>query len=134
MATTVLGADAVFLLNAVDISAFMDTLTVTESVDSLDVTTFGNNGHRKRGGLTDGNLAIGGVYDSTASGPHDVLKPLIGTVVAFAWRPEGTGAALPTVTGNVLVQNYAESAPVADIIRWTASLEIDGDVTDANQA
>ena len=134
MATTTLGADAVFLLNAVDISAFMDTITETESGDSLDVTTFGNNGHRKRGGLTDGSISIGGVYDTTSNGPHDVVKPLLNTVVTFAWRPEGTGSGLPTVTGSVLVQNYVESSPVADIVRWTAALEIDGDTTDANQA
>lgn len=133
MATTTLGADAVFLLDAADISGFIDTVQITESADSLDVTTFGNNGHRKRGGLTDGSISIGGVYDTTASGPHDDIQPLIGTIVAFDWRPEGTGAGLPKLTGSVLVQNYVESAPVADIVRWTAALEIDGDTTAANQ-
>jgi hypothetical protein len=134
MATTTLGADAVFLLNAVDISDFVDTVTINESADNLDVTTYGNDGHRKRGGLTDGNMAIGGVYDTTASGPHDVIKPLIGTVVAFDWRPEGTGSGKATTTGSVLVREYVESSPVADIVRWTATLEIDGNVTDGNQA
>lgn len=134
MATTTLGADAVFLLNAVDISDYMDTLTINESVDTLDVTTFGNGGHRKRGGLTNGTIAVGGVYDTTADGPHDVIKPLKGTIVPFDWRPEGTGATRPATTGNVLVQNYVESDPVADIVRWTANLEIDGDVTDDDQA
>lgn len=134
MATTTLGADAVFLLDAVDISDFIDTTTITESADSLDITTFGNDGHRKRGGLTDGTIAIGGVYDTTTSGPHDVIKPLIGTVVAFDWRPEGTGTGKPNTAGSVLVQNYVESSPVADIARWTAALEIDGNVTDTNQA
>jgi hypothetical protein len=134
MAVTTLGTDAVFLLNAVDISQYVDTLTHTESADSLDITTFGNDGHRKRGGLTDGSIALGGVYDTSVGGPHDVVKPLLGTVVAFAWRPEGTGSGKPAATGSVLVQNYVESSPVADIVRWTVALEIDGDVTDANQA
>lgn len=134
MATTTLGADAVFKLNSTDLTAYIDTVTATESADSLDVTTFGNNGHRKRGGLTDGSIAIGGVYDTTTGGPHDVIKPLIGTVVTFEWQPEGTGSGLPKVTGSVLVQNYVESSPVADIVRWTCALEIDGDVTDANQS
>ena len=134
MATTTLGAEAVFLLNATDISDFVDTITDTESADSLDVTTFGNTGHRKRGGLTAGTIAIGGVYDTTASGPRAVIKPLVGAVVAFDWRPEGTGAGLPATTGNVLVQNYVESSPVADIVRWTAALEIDGATADADQS
>ncbi|HKY77452.1 MAG TPA: hypothetical protein VJS45_14990 [Acidimicrobiia bacterium] len=134
MAVTTLGADAVFMLNAVNITPFIDSVTSNEAVDTLDVTTFGQNGHRKRGGLTDGSFSIGGVYDTTASGPRDVVKPLKGTIVAFDWRPEGTGTGLPKSVGNVLVQNYVESAPVADIVRWTATLEVDGDITDSNQA
>lgn len=133
MATTTLGEASVLLVNAVDISQFLDTVTYTASGDVLDISTFTFTGHRKRGGLTDGNFSIGGVYDTTTNGPHDVLKPLLNTVVAFDWRPEGTGAGKPKTTGNVLVANYAESAPVADIVRWTATLEIDGATTDANQ-
>ena len=135
MATTTLGADAVITVNAVALTDFIDSVTFTKSVDSLDITTFGNNGHRKRGGLTDGSLSIGGVYDTTANGPHDVLQSLVapGVPVAFTWRPEGTGSGLAQYAGNVLVQNYVESAPVADIVRWTAALEIDGDLVLTNQ-
>lgn len=133
MATTSLGEASVLLVNAVDISQFLDTVTFTQSGDVLDISTYTFTGHRKRGGLTNGNIAIGGVYDTTTSGPHDVLKPLLNTVVAFDWRPEGTGSGKPKTTGNVLVAQYVESAPVADIVRWTATLEIDGATTDANQ-
>lgn len=135
MATTVLSKTAIITVNAVSLTDFVDSVTFTKSVDSLDVTTFGNNGHRKRGGLTDGSIAIGGVYDSTAAGPHDVLMSLVaaGVPVAFQWRPEGTGVGLAQYVGNVLVQNYVEDAKVADIIRWTAALEIDGNLTETNQ-
>jgi len=133
MATTTLSKDAVFKLNGTALTGYIDTVTFTQSGDVLDITTFGNAGHRKRGGLTDGNIAIGGVYDTTTGGPHDVINPLIDTVVSFTWWPEGTGTGLAAYTGNVLVSQYVESAPVADIIRWTATLEIDGDVTKTNQ-
>jgi hypothetical protein len=134
MATTTLGADAVLMLDSDDLSDFIDTVTFTDSADNLDVTTYGNGGHRKRGGLTDGNIAVGGVYDTTASGPRAVIVPLKGTVVTFAWRPEGTGSGLPESSGSVLVQNYVESAPVADIVRWTATLEIDGSLDHTDQS
>lgn len=133
MATTTLGADAIFELDSNDLTPFLDSVTFTESADSLDVTTYGNGGHRKRGGLTDGSISIGGVYDTTVAGPRDVIKPLKGQVVSFSWQPEGAGTGLPQSAGNVLVQNYVESSPVADIVRWTAALEIDGDITDTNQ-
>lgn len=134
MATTTLGAAAALLLNALTLTDFIDTITFTDSADSLDITTFGNLGHRKRGGLTNGGISVGGVYDTTVNGPHDVVAPLVGTVVTFDWRPEGTGSGKPAVTGSVLVQNFVESSPVADIVRWTASLEVDGNLTYANQA
>lgn len=135
MATTVLSKSSVITVNAVTLTDFVDSVTFTESVDSLDVTTFGNSGHRKRGGLTDGIITLGGVYDSTTGGPHDVLMTLVaaGTPVAFQWRPEGTGSGLAQYAGNVLIQNYVEDAKVADIVRWTAALEIDGSLTLTNQ-
>jgi hypothetical protein len=134
MATTTLGKDATFTLNGDVLTDFIDTVTFTGSADSLDVTTFGNASHRKRGGLFDGTIAIGGVYDTSATGPKDQVEPVVGTVVAFIWRPEGAGTGKPETTGNVLVQEYVESSPVADIVRWTASLERDGTWTVANQA
>ena len=137
MAVTTLGADAVFLLGAANLSDYIDTVTFTIEVNNLDVTTFGNNGHRKRGGLTDGSIAIGGVYDTSTNGPHDVFAPLMSAVPqvlsTFTWRPEGTGAGLASYTGNVLIENYVESSPVADVVRWTATLSIDGDVVKTNQ-
>ncbi len=133
MATTVLSELSVIKVNAVALTDFVDTVTFTKSVDALDISTFGNLGHRKRGGLTDGSIAIGGVYDTTANGPHDVLMTLVGTVVTFAWWPEGTGTGLAAYTGSVLVQNYVESASVTDVVRWTAALEIDGNVVITNQ-
>lgn len=133
MATTTLGADAIFTLDSAALTDFIDTVTFTHNADALDVTTFGNDGHRFVGGLTNGTIAIGGVYDTSGTGPHDDITALIGTVVTFDWRPEGTGSSLPTVTGNVLVREYVESSAVADVVRWTASLQIDGDVTYGNQ-
>jgi hypothetical protein len=133
MAATTLGKDATFTLAGDNLTDFIDTVTFTESSDALDVTTFGNASHRKRGGLFDGTIAIGGVYDTSSLGPKDQLAPNLGTVVTFIWRPEGAGVGKPETTGSVLVVDYVESSPVAEIVRWTASLERDGTWTTANQ-
>lgn len=127
------GKDAVFLLNAVDLSAFITDTSFEDSTDSHDVTTYGNDSHRKFGGLEDGAITISGIYDNGTTGPRDTIMPLKGTITTFTYRPEGSGTGLPSVTGSVLVQSYAETVPVADMISWTASLERDGDWTEANQ-
>lgn len=133
MATTTLGTDAVFTLDGNDLSDFINNLSFADNVDSLDITTFGNASHRRRGGLEDGSFSADGVYDTTVNGPRDIVKPLKGTVVAFVWQPEGAGTGLPETTGSVLVQEYTETAPVADIISFSISLERDGDWTSADQ-
>lgn len=125
---TQLSTNANFSLDGVSLEGFIDTVTFTGGADSLDVTTFGNASHRRAGGLADGTITIGGTYDDAASStPRTVIDAAIGTVVAFVWQPEGD--ATHQISGNVLVQNYVESAAVADIVRWTASLERDGDWT-----
>jgi hypothetical protein len=116
-------------LDADDLSGFGTAMEFTRSADSHDVTTFGNDSHRKQGGLFDGTAKLSGIYDNTAStGPQAVIGPLLGTVVELIYRPEGTGSGLPERTVSVLVQQYQESSPVADMVTWTVDVEFDGDV------
>lgn len=121
-------------LNAVDLSAFSNTSTMSRKSDSHDVTTYGSNAHKFSGGLLDGSASLGGIYDNTASGPRDTIEPLIGTNVTFVRRPEGTGSGLPQDSVEVLVVDYVETSPVADMVTWTVELQLSGDVTSTNQA
>jgi len=128
------GKDTFISLNASDLSAFCNTSTLTRSADSHDVTTYGADDHVFVGGLGNGTCAIGGIYDNGATGPRDVIEPLVGTVVTLIRRPEGTGSALPQDSVSVLVTNYVETSPVADMVTWTAQLQLSGAVTSSNQA
>jgi hypothetical protein len=116
-----------------DLSVFCTSITPKRSADSHDVTTFGKTSHVYAGGLFDGTLDIEGIYDNGATGPKTVLEPLLGTTVAFEYRPEGTGSGKPEQTGNVLVASYEESTPVADMITWKASLQLSDTVSTADQ-
>ena len=123
------GKDTFVSLNASDLSQYSNNVEFNRKADSHDVTTFGNDSHRKHGGLFDGKATIQGVYDNTAStGPQAVLNPLIGTVVELIYRPEGTGSSLPERTVDVLVMDYTETSPVADMVTWACEVEFDGDV------
>lgn len=131
--TFVHGKDTFISLNAVDLSAFCNTSTLTRSADSHDVTTYGSEDHVFVGGLGNGTASIGGFYDNGATGPRDTIEPLVGTVVTLIRRPEGTGSGLPQDSVDVLVQNYVETSPVADIVTWTAQLQLSGAVDSTNQ-
>ena len=125
--------DTFISLGGNDISAFCNTSNLERSATSHDVTTYGKDAKVKQGGLLDGTSSISGWYDNTAAGPHDVIQPMTGTVVEMIRRPEGTGSGLPQQTVDVLVQSYTETAPIDDIVAWSASLELSDDLVNTNQ-
>jgi hypothetical protein len=128
------GKRTVILLNGSDLSQYCDSSEHHKKPDVHDITTYGNDSHKKAGGLLDGTGSIGGIYDTTAStGPRAVINPLVGTNVTYVRRPEGTGAGKPQDSVNVLVGEYVETAPVADYVRWTLALEYSGDINSTPQ-
>jgi len=132
--TKVHGKSTFVSINGTDLSQHGNNVEWKRAGDSHDVTTFGNNSHRKGGGLLDGSAVLAGFYDNTAgTGPRAVIRPLIGTVVPIVYRSEGTGAGRPQDTVNALIVTYEETAPVADYVTWECEVEFDGDVTTVTQ-
>jgi hypothetical protein len=126
--------NTVITLNAVDLSAFCKTSSFGRKADKHDVTTYGKNDHVYAGGLGDGEASMEGVYDNSATGPRDVIEPLIGTVVTLIRKPEGTGSGLPQDSVSVLVEEYVETSPVADMVSWSVKLQLSDAVTSTNQS
>lgn len=131
------GKTTVVTLNAVNLSAHTNNTEFAHTGDSHDITTYKANdtdtAHEYSGGLTDGTVTISGVYDTVATGPKTVIDPLIGTVVTFIYQIEGLGTGKPTQTMQVLVTSYSETSPVADMITWSADLQISGMITKTTQ-
>lgn len=129
------GKDTVVKVATKDISQYTDSSELTIGGDVHDVTTYGNNSHRKGGGLGEHSFKCSGTYDTTAvTGPRAVLKPLRGTTVAVIRQPEGTGTGKPQDAFNAVVGEYVETSPVADYVKWSCTFEVDGDVTSTTQA
>lgn len=129
------GRDTVVKLNDVDLSLFTNATTFNDSTDSHDVTCYGADRKAYNSGLGDGTVTIAGVYDDGATGPRATIKPLkaAGTAVTFLFQPEGTGSGKAESSVSVIVTAYNESAPVADMISWTAELQMTGDLTETDQ-
>lgn len=128
------GKSGAILVNAKDCSPFTNSIEFKQAADSHDTTTFGATGHVYAGGLTDGTVALKGVYDNTAmTGPRAAIKASLGASVAFKYRPEGIGTGKPESTCNVVITSYEESVPVDDMVMWSAEFQISGAVTDGTQ-
>jgi hypothetical protein len=128
------GSKTYVSINGADLSTYTNNSDLTRGADSHDVTGYGSDDHVFQGGLKKGSASMEGTYDSTAgTGPRAVLRPLYGTVVPFVRRPEGTGVGKPQDACNVLVEEYVETAPVADMIKWSVKLTVSGPITSTTQ-
>lgn len=127
------GKDGFISLNGVDLSAYANNIEFARPADSHDVTTFGKSAHVKNGGLLDGSVTLQGVYDNGAASPEATIDPLLGTVVPLVYRPEGTGSGRPQKSVSVLVQEYTETVPVADMITWQLTMEMSDTLTKTTQ-
>jgi hypothetical protein len=128
------GKDVAISIDGDDLSAFTNSVETKRSADSHDVTCFGQTGHVYAAGLTDGTVSLKGTYDNTASGPDAILEPLVGAEpVVVLYKAEGTGSGKPLWTYNAQLTAYEQSAPVADMVTWTAELQISGAVTPTTQ-
>lgn len=129
------GKNTVITVATKDLSEYTDSSELPRTADTHDVTTYGNDSHRKAGGLLDGSFTMSGTYENTAStGPRAVLQPLLGTTVAIVRQPEGAGAGKAQDSFNAVMGKYTETNPVADMVKWTCEFELDGDVDSAAQS
>ena len=128
------GKDGAFSWANIDLSDFVTSVSFSPSADSHDVTTFGKNAHVFQGGLLTGTIDVEGIFDNDSNGPRAALMPNIGKVDEFEWQPEGAGSNKAQSAGNALLLGYDESAPVADMITWTARFQISDEVNHAVQS
>lgn len=115
-----------------NISAYVTNVTQDRGNDQHDNTTYGQSGHTFQNGLTTGQFNVTGFWDKTASvGAATVLDSLIGisTTVGFEWGPEGNTAGLVKYSGEVTLVSVNYSAPVADLVAFSAVFNLSGAAT-----
>ena len=115
-----------------NITPYIKSLDFNRSNDANDTTTKGAEGKSYRPGLTDGEIRLTGLWDDTAStGSYTVLQSLLGVeiTVGFEYGPEGNTTGMEKLSGECVLTQYDESSPVDDMVAFTATLKISGDVT-----
>lgn len=124
----------VIIIDNNDVSEFCTDSTCEQSSGTEDNTTYGKNAVVKDPTLLDGAFTCGGKYDTGATGPRAVLKPLVGTKVTVKYRPEGTGSGLPQDSFEAVITKYSESAPVAGYRLWSLETEPSDEWDSTNQS
>jgi hypothetical protein len=128
------GKDTFISLNADDLSEATNASELGLTADTHDVTTYGKSAHVYQGGLTDGTAKMSGIYDSGAAGPKAIIQALVGQTVELIRQPEGPGTGKPQDKVDVVVKGYTESSPVADMVTWSADLQLSDAVDSTPQS
>lgn len=126
------GKSSQLTINTKDISQYVTSVTFERGNDVLDTTTYGATAHTYAASLADGKMTVQGLWDATAlTGSQTVINAMVGNSAgqAFVWGPAGSTTGNVKYTGTVVLDNYAESAPVADLVSFNATFKITGAVT-----
>ena len=115
------------------LAAFIDDVNGLPGPRGLDeVTSLGDSGAKFVPGLENVQITISGPWEDTATtGLDAVMGPLrTGTATStFKYGPKGTDSGFPRYTGECWVADYQVHSAVNGRVEWSATLQVDGQVT-----
>lgn len=132
------GTTSAFYLNTIaatvaNLSPYIDTFSYPQTVQVLDVSTFGTASKSSITGLTDGDtITFGGPYDVAVHTQITALKAgqnAGSAAAAFMWGPGGSVASQARSIGSCWLTSYQVSSGVGGRVEYTCSLQVTGAVT-----
>ena len=122
--------DVGVVINNVDLSDHVATVTINQSVDAVETTAFGDGGRTRIGGLEDSSITLDFHQDFAAGEVDATIAPLVGGTASFQISPFGTAVAAsgtaPRYSGTVLLTEWTPlNGSVGDLstasVTWPVS-------------
>tara|TARA_R110000824_G_scaffold31886_5_gene103516 strand:- start:10 stop:417 length:408 start_codon:yes stop_codon:yes gene_type:complete len=126
--------NAYLTVNSVDLSAYVTSITISQSADSVEDTSMGDTARSYLGGLKTGTIDISFNQDFAAAKTEATIYPLIGTttVVVIKPTPSAVSVTNPSYTATVLVTEWTSvEGSVGDLATASVSWPITGNVAKA---
>ena len=113
-----------------NISSYIDSVSgLSNSTDMIETTVFGQDSKTFVPGLRNGDtISLSGKFDATLN-THITGLLGLATSSTFSYSPAGTGVGTPKFSGECFVASYEVTSAVADLVTFTLSLQITGDVS-----
>lgn len=113
------------------IGVHCDTITLDRDIDMAETTTIGAESKTWLPGLDGAEISLAGKWDSLAvTGPDVVLAGVFAAKVrvGFEYGPEGNAAGNVKYSGECYVSKYQVSSPLEGIVKFSATVKVDGAV------
>jgi hypothetical protein len=115
MATLVL-TNAYISVGAVVLSDHANSVTLNYENDSIEITAFGDTGHKFTGGLQNNSCEIAFMQDFAASNVEATLYPLVGTTTTVIVKPNGATTSATNPAYTLTATYLASHTPVAGAV------------------
>lgn len=108
--------DASITINAVSLGNRANSVELNYEVDSVEVTAFGDTGHKFTGGLQNVSCNIEFMQDFAATNVEATIYPLVGTTTTVVIKP--TSGAVSATNPSYTISNafLASHQPVAGAV------------------
>ena len=117
--------DASITVNSVSVSTLSNSVTLTFEKDSVEVTAFGDAGHKFTGGLQNNSCEMTLFQDFAASQTDATIYPLVGVPIVVVIKPTSSavGATNPsyTLTDTMLVSHTPVAGAIGEVAMTTLS-------------
>lgn len=127
----VAGKSLYFMLNAVDLSAFIKSVDFGRGVGTFDTSAGGDSAETSIPTLKNCTIRIGGAWDTSvaASSLNAELEAAYGVAKDWIYGPGGSTAALRKFNGSGFIVDLNIPADVGGGVEWSATIQVTGDVT-----
>ena len=115
MAVKVL-TNALVTVNAIDLSTKSNSVTLNYEVDSVEVTAFGDGGHKFTGGLQNNSVDIEFMQDFATSLVEATIYPLVGTTTTLIIRADSGAVSATNPTYTISNTFLSAHTPVAGAV------------------
>lgn len=124
MAVKVL-TNASITINSIDLSSKSNSVTLNYEVDSVEVTAFGDGGHKFTGGLQNNSIEVALMQDFASALTEATIYPLVGTTTTVVIKADSAATALTnptyTITGAYLAAHTPVAGGIGELMMTTLS-------------
>lgn len=113
----------------VSLECAMNEITLERELDEAEVTTLCSTIKDYIPGLAEATLEFEGLYQSGATEVDFQLDNIYGEVVAWRYRPAGTGVGLPQYVFDGFLQEYSIEATVDEAVTIEGTIRLTNAVT-----
>jgi hypothetical protein len=124
------GKGTKILLDKYNLSGFFRGSSISDTTDSLETTTYGNDDKTYLAGLGDGTLSLDGLWDGSVAAVDDLLKSWLKTTVGQTITIGQAGMAIgrPVRMLQGEETGYTIDDPVGDLVTVTAGIQANGGI------